>query len=280
MKYRRHVLLLIFGLTLTAGCNGRERTRPGNPRSGDSALPMSDGGMVEDAAFDASSEDGAMVVEDAGVPDDARVTDSGPPVDSGTRDTGTRDTGTRDTGTRDTGPPTCAPGPGALAIVEVMVASQGGSDPGEWFEVVNTGSCAVDLSGLELGSPTTDGAPVTHTVTMGLLSPGDHHVFALSGDPAENHDLPWDYVYGTGTRSDVFLGNSGDVLTIAYAGVELDRVEWSSGDYSQGAALQYPRGASYSANGDIGRWCNATRLYSRTGGTYFGTPGAPNDTCP
>ena len=196
------------------------------------------------------------------------------PVDSGPED---GDSGPGDP--EDAGTPTCAPAPGALAIVEVMIASQSGSDRGEWFEVVNTGSCAVDLSGLELGSPTTDGAPVTHTVSTGVLSVGDHHVFALSGDPAGNHDLPWDYVYGTGTRSDVFLGNTGDVLTIAYAGIELDRVEWSSADYRQGATLQYPPGAAYSANCDISRWCDAERVYSTTSGTYFGTPGAPNDGC-
>ena len=83
-------------------------------------------------------------------------------------------------------------------------------------------------------------------------------------------------------RSNPFMGvgNTGDVLTIAYAGVELDRVEWSSEDYSQGATPQYPRGAAYSANGDISRWCDAERVYSTTSGTYFGTPGAPNDGCP
>ena len=105
-------------------------------------------------------------------------------------------------------------------------------------------------------------------------------MFALSGDPVDNHGLSWDYVYGSGMRSDVFLGNAGDVLTIAYAGVTLDRVEWTAEDFIRGSALQYPRGVALAANDEIGRWCDARRVYSTSGGTFYGTPGASNDTCP
>jgi len=254
---------------LATACQGRERTRPGVTMRGDTSVVETDGGVFDDASVDASPDDADL---DAGTdtsPGDAFVPDTATPADSSTPPPDTA-----------TPPPdTCAPAPGALAIVEVMIASQSGTDQGEWFEIVNDGSCTVDLRGLEIGSPTTDGAPVTHSVSMGTIAPGAHFVFALSGDPTDNHELPWDYVYGSGMRSDVFLGNTGDVLTIAYGGVELDRIAWAAEDYARSVALQFPRGFSVSANDDLGLWCDASRVYSSSGGTFYGTPGAPNDGC-
>jgi hypothetical protein len=273
MKYLSLSVLLVAGLSLV-GCQGRgDRTRatawPDGSISVDAGLGDAGGGdaFVEDATV---ATDGAIdgdVIVDAGPHDTTR-----PPADSSVP---------TDTGVArpDTGPATCAPTAASVAIVEVMIASQSGADNGEWFEVVNTGGCTVDLSGLEIGSPTTDGAPVTHRVSTGTIAPGGSFVFALSGDPVENHGLMWDYVYGSGTRSDVFFGNAGDVLTIAYGGAELDRVEWSTEHVVRGASLQYPRGASIAGNSDIGRWCDSVRVYSTTGGTFYGSPGLANDPC-
>ena len=174
----------------------------------------------------------------------------------------------------------CAPAPGRLAIVEVMIASQSGTDRGEWFEVLNTGGCTVDLSGLVLESPTTAGIPVTHTVSMGLVAPGQHFVFAQSGDPVENHGLAWDYVYGTGTTADIFLGNSGDDLLLRDAsGAEIDRVHWADG-FTRGASREFPSDLSPSDNDDWASWCDSVALYSSAGGLFYGSPGTRNGVCP
>lgn len=259
---------------LAMACQGGRTRHPG----GDAAAPF-DTSMSADASADGSFEDADPAdatrpdPDDAGDTDDAGIPDSSmPPTDASPLPDSSMPP-------RDTGTVVCSPAGAALAIVEVMVASQSGTDQGEWFEVANMGTCTVDLRGLVIGSPATDGTPVTHTVTMGEVAPGEHFVFALSGEPAENHELPFDYVYGTGTRADVFLGNSGDLLTVAYGGVELDRVAWTAEDFERGVSLQYPRGMSVTHNGDLARWCGSSRVYSTSGGTFYGTPGAPNGDC-
>jgi hypothetical protein len=248
--------------------------------------PGTDAGLAIDAGF--VEGDGGAIAPDGGMHDDAAAgRDAGAgdagrsELDAGVPDAGAPDAGVRDAGPRDAGAPTtCAPAPGRLAIVELMIASQSGTDRGEWFEVLNTGTCVVDLRGLVLSSPTGAGVPVTHTVTVGTVTPGRSFVFALSGDPAENHGLTWDYVYGTGTSSDIFLGNTGDSLTLLDAsGATIDSVVWGDA-FTRGAARQFPSSLSPSLNDDWSRWCDSRRIYSTTGGTFFGTPGGGNDACP
>ncbi len=275
MKYRR--LVAASGvLLLVSACQGRERPRGSFPTD-TGASPSGDAASSDDAWSGPGAD--AEMWGDAATPTDDGGSDTGTTTDAGTSmpdSSAPPDTST----SPDTSVPTCPPAPGALAIVEVMVASQSGTDRGEWFEVVNTGACTIDLAGLEIGSPTSDLTPVTHSVTAGRVSPGGHFVFALSGDPADNHDLPFDYVYGTGSRDDVFLGNTGDVLTIAYGGLTLDRIEWTDADFVRGMSMTFPRGASPADNDDLGLWCDASSVYSTRDGVFYGTPGAPNDTCP
>jgi hypothetical protein len=45
-------------------------------------------------------------------------------------------------------------------------------------------------------------------------------------------------------------------------------------------SLSYPRGASPADNDDLGLWCDASSVYSTSGGgVFYGTPGAANDRC-
>jgi hypothetical protein len=153
-----------------------------------------------------------------------------------------------------------------------MVASRtGAGDLGEWFEVKNIGACTVTLSGLVI-----DGA---FTVASGFVAPGESFVFAQSGDPAENHGLPHDAVYGAA----ISFANLGDSLVLTYGGTEVDRVTWGSTDYVAGSARQLSSTAAPASNGDLGAfgvWCDATSIYSSDGGTYRGTPQAMNAVCP
>lgn len=240
-----------------------------------------DGGTPRDGGrSDAARRDGGR---DAGRHDAGR--DAGPRRDSGFTDAGRIDASMPDAGGMDASVPDagggdCTLGEGALAIVEVMIAARSGpGDRGEWFEVVNTLDCTADLAGLVVVSPTA-GTEQSHTVTGGTIAPGQHFVFALSGDAAENHRLPHDYVYGTGSASDVLFANDADWLELRAGVTTIDRVEWPSGGFTHGRARQFPDGADPGDNGNWSRWCDATDIYSDAGGTFYGTPQRANGTCP
>jgi hypothetical protein len=175
----------------------------------------------------------------------------------------------------------CPPEPGAIVFVEVMVASRtGGSDLGEWFEVLNRGACNIDLTGMTIESPTAGGAPMAHTVTGGVIAIGEHYVFAQSPLPSENHGLPYDYAYGDGTAG-IVLNNSNDRLLLrAPSGTVLDEVSWDL-DWFYGASRQFPSDRDVTRNDLLSSWCDSVAVYSTApGGPYLGTPGMPNVPCP
>lgn len=249
---------------------------------------FADAGARPDARprLDAGPTDSGVVTDSGLRPDTGVARDSGvTPTDSGLVDAG-RDSGPADSGVvRDsgTGGTFCMPSPTNMAIVEVMVASQSGSgDRGEWFEVQNLGACPIDMTGLIVESPTGSGSPRTHEVTRGVLTAGGFFVFGQSGDPADHHGLPVDYVYGSGTTG-VVLNNSTDSLILSFGGTEIDRVAWGSTDHRTGASRQLSRGAESGDNSSLGAtsYCDSTDIYSSaTGGPFLGTPGARNRACP
>jgi hypothetical protein len=254
-----------LALTLTACAQGNAGT---------------DGGVRSDARRDGGRDAG---VRDSGIRDsgprdggrDAGRMDSGPPMDSGPRDSGPRDSG------RDTGPPGCRPAVGSLVIVEVMISSRSGAgDRGEWFEAVNTGSCSIDLAGVVIASGASTGGELTHTISGGSVAPSQRYVFALSSAIADNHALPHDYAYGSGAASDVIFNNTADWLELREAGVAVDRVVWPTGGFTHGRARQFPGTPSATGNDIWSNWCDATMVYSTTGGTFYGTPRMANGTCP
>jgi len=58
------------------------------------------------------------------------------------------------------------------------------------------------------------------------------------------------------------------------------RVGWPSGGFTHGRARQFPSDAAESLSTNWSLWCDATEIYSDAGGTFYGTPQAPNGTCP
>ncbi len=242
------------------------------------ATPQDAGTAPHDAGT--APHDAGTAPHDAGTaPHDAGTgpTDSGLGHDAGP----SPDSGT-DAGSIADGGPTCAPAPGQLAIDEVMIASASGlGDRGEWFEVVNYGTCRVDLTGVIVESPTSAGAMKTATISAGTIAPGQHFVFALSGDAMDNHGLPVDYVYGVGGGADeVILNNGADSLTLTAGMTVLDTVSWPSGGFTYGHARQLPPAVDPSMNSSWSAWCDATSVYSTAGGsTFYGTPGTANTSC-
>ena len=237
--------------------------------------------------------EGGSSPKDAGGRSDALVRDAGR-RDTGMRDAGPRDAGVRDAGLRDggavdsgggvdSGPPVdsggggCALEAGSVAIVEVMISSRSGSgDLGEWFEIVSTAPCTLDLTGMLIVSPDGGGAEQTHTVGALTMMPSSRLVFAQSGNALENHLLPHDYVYG----SLIVLDNASDWIELRRGADVIDRVGWPSGGFSHGRARQFPQGGDLRNNASWSLWCDATDQYSDAGGTFYGTPQMANIPCP
>jgi xanthine/CO dehydrogenase XdhC/CoxF family maturation factor len=159
---------------------------------------------------------------------------------------------------------------GDLIVTEFMAKSQANSDPGEWFEVVNTTSGALDLAGCVLRDEGGD----THTVAASVLvAAGAHVVLARSADALLNHGLSPDYVYASFN-----LANTDDEILIECGGVLIDRVAYLAGQVVVGVASQLSSSMyDAAANDAAAAWCAATTPYGTAG--KLGSPGAPNGSC-
>jgi len=208
-----------------------------------------------DAEFmDATVPDARM--PDASVPDASRPDASGPP---------------------------CDVGPAFVLITEVMVASVSGSrDRGEWFELHNPGDCEAVLNGLTISSPTSSGTLRTHTIVDLRIPARGFVTLGQSLNPAEHHGAGLDYAYGTGSRStEIVFSNSSDSLRIASGDTTIDEVSWTGSGFTYSKSRQYPSESSPADRATWGNWCDSTMIFSMEGGTFYGTPGAPNDArCP
>src|SRR5262249_13987360 len=84
------------------------------------------------------------------------------------------------------------PGPGDLAIVEIMIESQSGpGDRGEWIEIQNTRNCTLNLRGLRVESPRTGDTPDAVDIDYDM-SLGPNEVFTVADTllDDDNHHLP------------------------------------------------------------------------------------------
>ncbi|MFL5381716.1 MAG: lamin tail domain-containing protein [Longimicrobiaceae bacterium] len=161
-----------------------------------------------------------------------------------------------------------------LVINEIMAHPATASEPaGEWFEVHNRSSDAIDLQGWTIAS----GGDAPHTITTSLVV-GAHAfvVLGLSADSAANGGLRVDYVY-----SGIDLANgTGDWLALhAPAGFTADSVDWGAAPAE--TASPPPTGISLELDslandntylsGASSHWVPATAAFGTEG--QLGTPG-------
>ena len=168
--------------------------------------------------------------------------------------------------------PVC-PMAGDLVITEVMQNPFNlGDSAGEYFEIYNASSDALELEGMVVSDDGSDDFTIAGSL---VINPGEYMVFANGAGAAPTVD----YVY-----SGMFLSNSADelILTIQcvdFPSMEIDRVEWDGG-----ATWPDPTGSSMNLtstelagdNNDGSNWCVSTMPFS-TGD--FGTPGMANTDC-
>jgi hypothetical protein len=167
-----------------------------------------------------------------------------------------------------------APGPGDLAIDEIMITSVAGSgDDGEWVEVRSNRSCSLNLEGLHGECP--DGANVrTFDVGSAMwLPPFGSFVIADSSDPAVNHELPGQLLVWAGHKGDVFR-KDGATITLTMNGAIVDTVTYPSLKLAVGQSISFPSDCDAAARSDWTEWQPSVASWFPA---FLGTPNAPND---
>jgi hypothetical protein len=162
---------------------------------------------------------------------------------------------------------------GDLVITEFQANPAGIADSaGEWFEVFNASSDAVDLEGLVVSDLGTESFTVVGSL---LLNAGTAIVFGNNGDSSTNDGATVSYEYGSAMN----LANTADEIVLNNGSIDIDSVAWTSAwgvtsGYSHQLSLT---AADATSNDDPANWCLSTSAY----GTYnYGTPMGMNTTCP
>ncbi|HEX6749217.1 MAG TPA: lamin tail domain-containing protein [Longimicrobium sp.] len=154
-----------------------------------------------------------------------------------------------------------------IVINEVMADPNAVTDTdGEWFEVTNRGTTAVDIQGWTIaGNNDTD-----HTITSSVSIPaGGYVVLARNGNSSFNGGVTANYAYGTMT-----MANTADWIALRDdAGASVDSVAW---------ATTMPAGSSRGVTDPDADNLDAKGTNWHTSNVAFGsgdkgTPGAQND---
>ena len=158
---------------------------------------------------------------------------------------------------------------GDIVIHELMAepANAESASWGEWFEVHNRGTTAVDLQGWTIAS----GGQASHVIAASVVVPaGGYAVLGRGADVARNGGVNLDYNYFSGS-STIWLDTSDWLVLRDGAGVTADSVAWTA--VARGVTRGV-RDASL-ANADAGgaNWGFATAQF---GDGDYGTPGAAN----
>jgi competence protein ComEC len=154
-----------------------------------------------------------------------------------------------------------------LVINEFMADPNAVTDAsGEWFEIYNRGTTAVNLLNYQIAS----GNDATHTITASVSVPaGGYVVLGRNATTGTNGGVSVAYSYGTA----ITLANTADWLAIRNAsGVTQDSVNYSSTTAGTAWGVKDPT-ATHSTVGTT-NWQLQTSVY---GGGDKGTPNAQNN---
>jgi hypothetical protein len=175
--------------------------------------------------------------------------------------------------------PQAASAPGDVVITEIMKDPSFVTDAaGEWFEVKNRTTQAINLEGWTIS----DASGSQHTIhgTNGVWLPARaYFVLGINSNLATNGGVQVGYKY-----SSFSLGNGADDIQLKDAnGALIDAVAYDDGIFwpdTAGKSLTLNRALIDSVSNDDGaNWCPALTQMSG-GNTDFGTPRVANNTCP
>ncbi|MCR8666906.1 T9SS type A sorting domain-containing protein [Aestuariibaculum sp. M13] len=165
---------------------------------------------------------------------------------------------------------TCA-NAGDIIFTEVMPNPNAVIDPaGEYFELYNTTSSAIDIQGWIIKDDASSSE--THTISSSLVVPANGYIIIGNG-ATPNGGITMDYTYG----NDISLGNSStDGLILECSTTVIDELIWDgSFPFSAGIAMELSTTAMNSTDNDSNsNWGLATSTF---GSGDLGTPGAVND---
>ncbi|MEC7984996.1 MAG: lamin tail domain-containing protein [Myxococcota bacterium] len=160
------------------------------------------------------------------------------------------------------------PSSGDLIISEIMHNPNGLPDyQGEWFEVYNTTTTAIDLQNMVFS----DGGGDSFTIDSSVMVSAGGYVVLAPRSNATGGTI--DYVYD---RANFALSSSDSIRITSSEAVVLDTVTYDTTyPTAYGASLSL-KDLSGTSNDDVSNWCLGLSAYA-TGD--FGTPGSANDTC-
>ncbi|HYW08721.1 MAG TPA: lamin tail domain-containing protein, partial [Longimicrobium sp.] len=156
----------------------------------------------------------------------------------------------------------------SLVINEVMSdPSAVTDDMGEWIELHNPGTAAVDLRGWRLGSNNDAGIAISTTVS---IAAGGYVVLARNGTTSKNGGVTAAVAYGTALT----LANTSDAVTLRNpSGATVDSVAWGSA-LTAGATRGVTDPGAVNTDVKGTNWHTATSVFGKGD---RGTPGARND---
>lgn len=171
----------------------------------------------------------------------------------------------------------------ALLIINEMLVNPGGtiSDAnGEWFEIYNAGSLAVDMEGLFFADSAASGRrPYYRIPTSLVIQPGGYLVFGNTTNTTNNGGVPIDHAYG----AVMTFANSLDALKLSFVQgtdtLTIDRTQYASAAISaqNGISRELINPALDNGNMDGSNWAVAS-VVSVYGPGGRGTPKAMNST--
>ena len=179
-----------------------------------------------------------------------------------------------------TGPHT----PGGPSELERIVIREFQKDPtvvsdtkGEWIELWNAGSSAVDLEGWTLADLGTDNTTLDNGGAGMWLPAGGRLVLGREADPALNGGIPVDHTYASYSLSN----GEDEIVLIRPDGMVVDQVVYDDGvqwpdEPGQAISLD-PSVLDAAGNDDGAAWCSASSPIGA--GPDTGTPGGLNDDC-
>ncbi|HEX6371864.1 MAG TPA: lamin tail domain-containing protein [Longimicrobium sp.] len=168
-------------------------------------------------------------------------------------------------------------------VINELLANPGGvitDASGEWLEIYNAGSMAVDLQNLVIADSAASGRRPFHLISSSLVvAPGGYVVLGNTTNTTNNGGVPVDYAYG----SSMAFANSLDAVKISrVVGTDtltLDRVQYASAAISaqNGISRELKNPALDNSDMDGSNWGDAlvTAVYGPGG---RGTPKAQNST--
>lgn len=169
--------------------------------------------------------------------------------------------------------------PGDLMFSEMNVNPEAVDDElGEWVELYNTASYAIDIGGYTFRDDDIDLWVLSGPI---VVEPHGYIVLCASTDPTLNGGVPCDGWFNRDwDGGGLALANSPDELVLTRPdGTEIDWLYYDDTWFTKAVAIGVdPAHLTAGDNDDLANWCNQQTVAPPT--LEPGTPGAANDVCP